>query len=442
MLQRHARSGFEPRFASWPQPQGAWPPTGEVEEPSAPTFEAFRPKTRAARSWKIPVGALALLVAFSAGALARPFLEREVPPRVHGLRADARIVGTHLRDAYPSWLWRTSSSGVQSKPPRATPHITRTKAATNKLAVAAAPIPAVPPVATEPVETAPVETAPPAAPDGLAIGVAPTIESATAAAVAATSASPLEGAITGARSSERPRRTRRARHAAAHVAPEAPVEAEDASAGQRSTDQGKADAPAVPAVLPEIAKQEPARGSIDELIVRALREPGATATGTSRGRGRLARAEIAHVMRALQPQIDACAGGIAVPTGADLMVTVAGDGTVSTVRMSGPLFATKTAGCIVRVVKDARFPESSGMRFPYRYVVHPASGGLPAAVAGDQPKRIDRPEPEAPTKTESPRNVRGTAVALPKLLPKKAVSDDPLDGLRGRAIEGGRPAHD
>ena len=70
-------------------------------------------------------------------------------------------------------------------------------------------------------------------------------------------------------------------------------------------------------------------------------------------------------MKAIQPKVNDCARQFQASGAAELKVTVAEDGSVKTVNVTGIFAGSATAACLERAVKTASFPPSTGLRFDY-----------------------------------------------------------------------------
>ena len=138
------------------------------------------------------------------------------------------------------------------------------------------------------------------------------------------------------------------------------------------------------------AKHEPAAKSapadpLDSLLLRAIKDDGSSPAGAEAGGSKaraLGRQEIAEAMKSVSAAVNECGAGLPHATNADLTVTVDAAGKVTAVKVAGPLFASMTAGCIVRAVKSVTFPPSQGATFPYRYMVIPRAKTQTMALAG------------------------------------------------------------
>ncbi len=417
----------DPRQSMPQQPEVMWPPPSQH---GAYGHQHYEPLVNAApakgRPWRRAL--LALAFTFAGGVYARPLLEhhaRELP-------GDARVVGYHVLGMLPAWLPTTLTPSVA-------PAATKTQAFAGIVTTplpspraAVAPKPAAAPVAAAPAAIAP---APPA------IEVA---EAAPAPEVEPEVAPVLQRQATVER---RRHGGRDKKHSHRKVAVALPVAAKTPPAPS-ARPEAKPEAAAPPAVVataaPRVAAARKAPAdSLDSLMARAMVEadpseakPAATAALSDEKRSTLSRNQIVDVMKALTADVNACGTDLVRPTNADLTLTVGAGGDVSGVKVTGPLFATMTAGCIVRAVKTASFPVSKGMSFSYRYTLRPTARAASTAMAAPiKPERITGSAPTAGAQT-APSAASLDKSVLPKLPSKVKLSDDPLSGLNGRTFEG------
>jgi len=159
----------------------------------------------------------------------------------------------------------------------------------------------------------------------------------------------------------------------------------------RATSQFRAaraalDAGDFPAAREHLAPKA-APGSIDDLMANAVKEPPAPAKSGELDRRlatidekhetvrrpaasedtvhNLTPGEIQTAMKPIQRKLSDCGRQFQASGSADMKVTVAADGQVSSVQVGGVFANTPTAECIQRAVKTAVFPASRGLRFDY-----------------------------------------------------------------------------
>lgn len=406
-------SRFARTARSEPGPEVVWPPPGRRAALPALHHAHIAPVAPKARAW--PRVVLALAFTFAGGVAARPFLEAQA----RALPGALQVVGHALLDQMPSWVQAQFTPEVPALAPQPPPqHVVTTplptppseplpgpEAADEAIAVAEVP------VETAEVNAEPAEAPPPEA---------------------AAEADPMPPTHGRSRRSASRRRASRAK-AVAVATPAAP-----------RAEPRVQPAPAPVALAPS-RKSAPA-DSLDSLMARAVQEPDpseaqAPATPDAAARpGLLGREQIVTIMKGLLGDVNACGAGLARPTNADLTLTVTPAGSVSAVKLDGPLFATLAAGCVVRVVKGASFPASKGMTFSYRYTLRPGPRSSSAASEMVRPERITGSAQvgQAPPVAASVPRLQVDEQVLPKLPSKVTVSDDPLAGLGGRAVEGKR----
>lgn len=333
--------------------------------------KAYHKKPRSPSRWKRSVFALTL--AFVGGALARPSLERETRPRVEKLVRDVRLVWPYLVDSLPAW---TQSLLPANDDPTAATHFTVTRPEIHQISRTSEAPPPESPVAmpADPVSTIPVEPEPSHEPT--------------------------------------PKRVR-------HVRP--------------SPNMQIAVNPA-----PQEARQEPPLppDSIDALMTRALEDPASNAQAKATRRNgdasELAHDQISETMRRLPTST--CGAGLGKTTHIPLLVTVDRDGSVSAARATGSSFASREARCLEHTVKQARFPQLSGLKFRYRFAISPSTQGVSMAMVSSLPERVSLPNPQAPVAAERKSN----DIYIPRVANKMRISNDPLAGVNGRTIEGKR----
>lgn len=388
-----------------PLPTLVWPPTAPAlagyPEPGAPAHLApLRP-----RRWRRTVALVGL--SFVGGAFARPLVEDSLVDYLRSLPLEVRVGRSQLVGALPAEL---EPPAPAARTPASNPTAAR--------AIVTTPLPTPRPLPPKPAEgVAPASEAPPA----------PTrAHSALAQAEA-------EAAALAARPPEVRSRPRHQDERANRRTPDArPVRLAMAEADV------PAPVPSSPAAEPRSVRSNDPLGSLMDRALEAPTEAPAPRAPAA-ARGPLSHPQITGVMHGLGTALNACGAGLPRAANADLTVTVAPDGSVGAVKLAGPLFATLTAGCVVRVVRDARFPPSRGLTFPYRVTIRPVRSA--GSYADLRPERIERPAPQGPAARPTPSSA-GEARALPKLPPRVSVSDNPLAGLgeptAPRAIEGKR----
>jgi hypothetical protein len=148
-----------------------------------------------------------------------------------------------------------------------------------------------------------------------------------------------------------------------------------------------------PAAVPAPAGPKPVPGSLDDLMATAVKNP--PPPGKSELDKKLAgldevreereprpkpqeaapvhsltRSEIQSAMKVVQPKVSDCGHQFQASGAAELKVTVAEDGAVKMVNVTGVFAGTPTAECLVRAVKSAVFPASAGLRFSYPLSLH------------------------------------------------------------------------
>lgn len=80
----------------------------------------------------------------------------------------------------------------------------------------------------------------------------------------------------------------------------------------------------------------------------------------------LSQADIATVMGGVKVKAHDCAVTHKLKGFAELKITVAKDGKVTTVGIGGKLAGTPVAECVEKITRAAKFPESKGLTFDYR----------------------------------------------------------------------------
>ena len=80
----------------------------------------------------------------------------------------------------------------------------------------------------------------------------------------------------------------------------------------------------------------------------------------------LSQSDISTAMGAVKLKAHDCAVDLKAKGFAEMKITVAKDGKVTTVGIGGKLAGTPVAACVEKVTRAAKFPESKGLTFDYR----------------------------------------------------------------------------
>jgi hypothetical protein len=81
----------------------------------------------------------------------------------------------------------------------------------------------------------------------------------------------------------------------------------------------------------------------------------------------MTRRDITTAMNNIRPQVFACFEKFKVPGLAQFDFVVAGNGTVSSVRLSGAFFGTPTGACLLEIAQNAHFPRFARERQQFVY---------------------------------------------------------------------------
>lgn len=174
--------------------------------------------------------------------------------------------------------------------------------------------------------------------------------------------------------------------------------------------------------------------SIDELADVAVGKiaPGKPPGKKQRPPAKLSRPEIMRALIGKRAVVEQrCGAELTETTAAEVVVVVAPEGTVSNVTVGGPLADKPNAACVVQLVQTVKFRVSPGAQFPVRFLVKPLSPHLAMAHVG-LPNHLEHDAPQAPATVNAPK----VAKPLPTVKQAEHVSNDPLAGLKVKAIEG------
>jgi hypothetical protein len=186
--------------------------------------------------------------------------------------------------------------------------------------------------------------------------------------------------------------------------------------------------------FPIVAEAEDELFSIDELTEAAVEKPssGKPAGKKRRPPAKLSRPEIMRAMVGKRAVVEQrCGADLSETTAAEVVVDVAPEGTVSNVTVNGPLADKPNAACVVQAVQAAKFRASPGVQFPIRFLIRPLSPRIAMAHVG-MPNHLEHDAPQAPATVKAPKVVK----PLPTVKQADEVSNDPLAGLKVKAIEG------
>jgi|GEM_PF-4561691 len=190
--------------------------------------------------------------------------------------------------------------------------------------------------------------------------------------------------------------------------------------------------------FPIVARAGDELFSIDELTETAVEKP---ISGTPAGKkpktpAKLSRPEILRAMIGKRAVVEQrCGADLTETTAAEVVVDVAPGGTVSRVTVNGPLADKPNAACVVQAVQGAKFRASPGTQFPIRFLVRPLSPRIAMARVG-LPNHLAHDAPQAPPTVKDSK----VAKPLPTIKQADNVSNDPLAGLKVKAIEGKKTA--
>lgn len=178
--------------------------------------------------------------------------------------------------------------------------------------------------------------------------------------------------------------------------------------------------------------------SIDELTEAAVEK---SSSGKSTGKktkppAKLSRPEIMRAMVGKRAVVEQrCGADLTETTAAEVVVDVAPEGTVSNVIVNGTLADKPNAACVVQAVQTAKFRPSPGVQFPIRFLIKPMSPRIAMAHVG-MPNHLEHDAPQAPATVKAPK----VRKSLPFVKQAEHVSNDPLAGLKAKAIEGKKTA--
>jgi hypothetical protein len=178
--------------------------------------------------------------------------------------------------------------------------------------------------------------------------------------------------------------------------------------------------------------------SIDELVDNAGSKtaPGKASGKKLRPPAKLSRPEIMRAMVGRRAVIEQrCGADLTQTTAAEVVVSVSPEGTVSNVTVAGPLADQPNAACVVQAVQTVKFRASPGTQFPIRFLVKPLAPRIAMAPVG-LPNHLEHDAPQAPATVKAPK----VAKPLPTIKQAELVSNDPLEGVKAKAIEGKKTA--